>query len=67
MTDAEREEIEKLKKRIDMLEGIIVTLLKQNAKTARSAARRLNNMLERESRVAEMYDDLAASVTAVGA
>ena len=69
MTDLEREELEEMKRRIGRLEsqvGRLKTslheLLQQNGRQARSSARRLRNLLDRDEKFAQLCDDLAASV-----
>lgn len=72
MTEAEKIEFEKMKEQIKTLEfivGILRSTLKdfiqQNGKAARSEARRLRNILDRDEKFAEFCEDLAASVELV--
>lgn len=69
MTDEERKEFEDMKRRIGRLESQVgrlksslSELLVQNGRQARSSARRLRNLLDRDEKFAQLCDDLAASV-----
>mgnify|MGYP001372965561 CR=1 FL=1 len=62
MTEAEREEFDKLKKEVAALRQALKSLLQFNERQARSNARRRRNLLDRDEKFAQMCEDLAASV-----